>query len=118
GPEHAINMYKINALPSARRDQKVPLYLRKFIPYNPDLNEALGGEPFLMALGNEKAVTVHYDVGRAHTIIYGVPGSGKTTLLKLIALNKLWSKRKCLLIIIDPKNTPEMRNGLKAEMVR
>lgn len=118
GPEHAINMYKINALPSARRDQKVPLYLRKLIPYNPDLNEALGGEPFLMALGNEKDVTVHYDVGRAHTIIYGVPGSGKTTLLKLIALNKLWSKQKCLLIIIDPKNTPEMRNGLKAEMER
>lgn len=118
GPEHAINMYTVNSLPSSRREQEVPIFLRKFVPYDPKLNEILGGEPYLMALGDEKPVTVHPDSWRAHTLIFGLPGTGKTTLLKLIALNKLWAKKKCLLIVIDPKNTPEMKNGLRAEMER
>lgn len=118
GPEHAVNMYAVNALPSSRRQHQVPMFLRKFIPYNPKLNEELGGEPYLMALGNEKPVTPNKNIGRAHSLIVGLPGAGKTTLLKLMALNKLWSGEKVLLLIIDPKNTPELKNGLQAEMER
>ncbi|USD58928.1 conjugative transfer system coupling protein TraD [Vibrio sp. SCSIO 43140] len=118
GPEHAVNMYAVNALPSARRQHQVPVFLRKFIPYNPKLNEELGGEPYLMALGDEQPVAPSKNIGRAHTLIVGLPGAGKTTLLKLMALNKLWSGEKVLLLIIDPKNTPELKNGLKEEMER
>ncbi|WP_435000053.1 conjugative transfer system coupling protein TraD (plasmid) [Vibrio scophthalmi] len=118
GPEHAYNMYRVNAMPSSRRNMKVPFWMRKFVPYNPELNEILGGEPFLISLDTEKPVSVHPDTWRAHTLILGLPGTGKTTLLKLIALNKLWQDSKVLLIVIDPKNTPEMREGLRAEMRR
>ncbi|UJF20202.1 conjugative transfer system coupling protein TraD (plasmid) [Vibrio sp. SS-MA-C1-2] len=120
GPEHATDMYKVLSMPSFRREIKVPFFMRKIVPYNKQLNEELGGEPFLMGLGDEKTVTVRNDTWRAHSLIVGLPGTGKTTILKMMALNELWQhdKEPVLLIVIDPKNTPELRYGLEDEMRR
>ncbi|WP_353500232.1 conjugative transfer system coupling protein TraD [Vibrio sp. CB1-14] len=117
-PEHATDAYKIMAMSTKRRNIVVPVYLRQFVPYDPDLTEYLGGEPFLMGLGEEHPISVRDDTWRAHTLCQGLPGTGKTTALKIVALNELWREEPVLLIVIDPKNTPELKNGLEAEMKR
>ncbi|MGR5159221.1 conjugative transfer system coupling protein TraD [Vibrio owensii] len=118
GPEHANSLYRIAALPSSRRDIEVPWYLKSIIKHDVEVTESLGGEPFIMGLADEKPITVRHDIWRNHLILYGLPGTGKSTALKIIALNKLWADPTCLLAVIDPKNTPELREGLRTEMNR
>ncbi|OBU17616.1 hypothetical protein CTM88_20405 [Photobacterium aquimaris] len=118
GPEHSSSMYRIAALPSTRRSISVPALFRPYVKYDEEVTEILGGEPFIMGLGNEQPVTVRHDIYRAHVLMTGLPGTGKTTILKIVALNKLWSNKNCLLVILDPKNTPELRMALKGEMAR
>ena len=113
GPEHAQRAYQLMSMSTSYMEIKLPLLLKPMSYRYIEETRKLGGRPWIHGVAAEEEVFADESVFHAHSVIFGNPGTGKTTLLKMLSSGAL--NRGNVIIIIDPKNDEDWKNGIQKE---
>ncbi|MBO2656149.1 conjugative transfer system coupling protein TraD [Shewanella algae] len=113
GPVQAQRAYQISDMTNNHEEIELPFALKPIVKYYKKHTLSLGGKTWIHALGDEQDILVNEEVFYGHTFITGQVGSGKTTLLRLLGTGFLHMGNA--LIIIDPKDDHQLKNGLREE---
>ncbi|WP_076415063.1 conjugative transfer system coupling protein TraD [Shewanella sp. UCD-KL12] len=114
GPEHAQRAYQIMDMSVDLQELQLPFALKPYVNLYKKNTRSLGGKTWIHSIGDEKKQIVSEETFFGHTFITGVVGSGKTTLLRLLGTGFLHLGHS--LVIIDPKDDKQLKNGIKDEM--
>lgn len=119
GAEHAQRAYQVMDMDSALSEVQLPFFLKPLVKAMNEETLELGGAPWIHGMGESKRVMMKASALYGHTLVSGNVGMGKTVLLKMMAINTLHQgtpEKPTVLILIDPKNDHNMREGVKKEM--
>ncbi len=111
---HAQRAYQILDMSSDLREMEIPFALKPYVKRHQKSTNSLGGKTWIHAIGDDKKQIVNEETFFGHTFISGAVGSGKTTLLRLLATGFLHLGHS--IIIIDPKDDKDLKEGIKNEM--
>ncbi|WP_434949709.1 conjugative transfer system coupling protein TraD (plasmid) [Shewanella sp. HL-SH4] len=113
-PEHAQRAYQIMDMSSNLKEMEVPFALKPYINKYKKNTKSMGGKTWIHAIGNEDRQMVNEETFWGHSFITGAVGSGKTTLLRMLGTGFLHLGNS--LVVIDPKDDKQLKNGIISEM--
>lgn len=113
GTEHTNMAHKLKNMDTKRSQIVMPFPVRWYIEQHREKTLELGGQPWIINLGDLAPVRVAAQNWFGHTLITGNVGTGKTTLLRLLSNSAI--HRGNSVIAIDPKNDVDWRDGMKRE---
>ena len=113
GPEQAQRAYQILDLSIDLREMALPFAFKPIVKSLNKGTKKLGGRPWIHGLGQSHSLLISEDNFFGHTFITGNVGTGKTVILRALGTGFLHLGHS--LIVIDPKDDHNLKEGLRAE---
>jgi conjugal transfer pilus assembly protein TraD len=114
GPQQAQRAYQLMDMSTDLSEMALPFVTKPYVRKYRKKTKSLGGLPWIYSVGdNPEKQMLPEEAFFGHSFISGQVGMGKTSLLKILGIGFMHLGHS--LIVIDPKDDPSLKKGLRNE---